>query len=739
MMTLAALSFLAALLQNDLADKLRELDPKVLSAEQPRMIGRDARGKIDEANRRESEAWSKIRSREEWEAYRDLKIQALRNSLGASAEVPREIPVKVARKLEGDGFRIENLVFESRPQLLVTANLYVPVPERTSMPGIVIIHSHHNPKTQAELQDMGMTWARLGCLVLVMDQVGHGERRQHPFVDAASYPGTFKVGRQDYFFRYMTAMQLYLVGESLIGWMAWDISRGVDLLLARPGVDPKRILLLGSVAGGGDPAGVAAALDPRIQAVVPFNFGGPQPETKYPLPENAEDAFNYAGSGSWESTRNLRLSARDGFLPWVIVGSVAPRRLIHAHEFAWDRDRDPVWKRYERIFGFYGQPDGLSACNGRGAVTGQPPEATHCNNIGPVHRQGIYPAFQKWFEIPTPEKEYQERRPAADLLCFAPEHKPRLVHQLARDLAGASRPKASRLRDHWTYVLGSTEPQGAPRASESPAQKLGEITIQRTSLEVEPGIVVPLLLLVPANGSKVPVVVAVSQGGKQDFLKKRSADVAALLSGGAAVCLPDLRGTGETRPGDGRGRGSESTSIAATELMVGRTLLGLRIRDLRSVLQYVRGRADLDGSRIALWGDSVAPPNPADRRFEVPIDADKQPDLAEPLGGLAAVLTALVEPSIGTVLARGGLVSYRSLLDSPFVYVPFDAVVPGGARFTDLPETVALLPTRAIRLENLVDGWNRLVPKDEAARLYTPAQLDATGSSMAWLILQLKR
>src|SRR6185436_4362805 len=190
MMTLL-LSLLLA--QSDLAEKLRELDPKVLPAEQPKMIGRDARARIDEANKRETAAWNAIRGREDWEKYRDGKLQALRASMGATADVPRELTVKVTKKLDGDGFRIENLVYESRPELMVTANLYVPVPERPSMPGIVIIHSHHNPKTQSELQDMGMTWARLGCYVLVMDQVGHGERRQHPFVDAASYPGPFKV------------------------------------------------------------------------------------------------------------------------------------------------------------------------------------------------------------------------------------------------------------------------------------------------------------------------------------------------------------------------------------------------------------------------------------------------------------------------------------------------------------------------------------------------------------------
>ena len=82
---------------------------------------------------------------------------------------------------------------------------------------------------------------------------------------------------------------------------------------------------MGAVAGGGDPAAVTAAIDPRVKAAVPFNFGGPQPETVYPLPDDAERSFNYIGEGSWESTRNLRLSARDGFLPWVIVGAASPR------------------------------------------------------------------------------------------------------------------------------------------------------------------------------------------------------------------------------------------------------------------------------------------------------------------------------------------------------------------------------------------------------------------------------
>src|SRR5436190_20717030 len=125
---------LAALLaqSDDLAAKLREFDGRVLPEEMPRMLSRDARSRIEAANRRESEAWGKITTTPQWALYRSDRLKALKESLGAPAEVPADLHVRTTRTLEGEGHRIENLVFESRPGLLVTANLYVPVPERPS-------------------------------------------------------------------------------------------------------------------------------------------------------------------------------------------------------------------------------------------------------------------------------------------------------------------------------------------------------------------------------------------------------------------------------------------------------------------------------------------------------------------------------------------------------------------------------------------------------------------------------
>ena len=395
-------------------------------------IGRWLNRERDKVNLEDVAEWRKIDSKEAWEKSSAARLAALKKSLGTFPPIPDKVPVHVTRTLPGERFAIDNLVYESRPGLWVTANLYRPDPLPKSAPGIVIVPSHHNPKTQGELQDMGMAWARVGCYVLVPDMLGHGERRQHPFNSDKDWPTPFKQGRQDYYFRYDLGLELQLAGESLIGWDAHDLMTGVSVLLAEPAIDSKRILMLGAVAGGGDIAAVAAALDKRIACVVPFNFGGPQPETK------AETDFNYMGSGSWESTRNLFRSGPGGFLPWAIVGSVLPRHIVHAHEFAWDEARDPVWKRYRKIASFYGAEDHLAITHGSGSVKGTPPESTHCNNIGPTHRIALDEAFKKWFDIAPTDRKFQDRRKSDELQCWTPQLRKKLKPQMVHDLLAES-------------------------------------------------------------------------------------------------------------------------------------------------------------------------------------------------------------------------------------------------------------------------------------------------------------
>lgn len=732
----------------DLAARLRSLDGNVYprdddkAKERTRMLAKDVRTRLQAASERENRDWQQVKDRAGWEKFRDARLQALRASLGQYPDPPADLHVRVTRTLEGDGYRIENLVYETRPGLVATANLYTPSKPGKSMPGILIVHSHHNPNTQVELQDMGMIWARQGCVVLVPELLGHGERRQHPFNSSKDYQRPFRVGRQDYFFRYNSGVQLQLIGDSLMGWMVWDLRRDLDLLLSRPGIDidKERIILLGAVAGGGDPAAVVAAFDPRVKAVAPFNFGGPQPD--YAIPANAERDFYYFSIADWESTRCLRLGARDGFAHWVIVGAAAPRGLIYAHEFAWNRERDPVWPRLQKIFGWYGTSDHLDATIGKGSVRGTAgPDNSHCNNIGPLHRSKIYPILQRWFDMPIPQ-EYSKRRSANELLCLTREalkaYHPRPLHELAAEIGGqraaeARRRRADldpeqqrkRLRQDWTRLLGGVEPKADPKILEQKKQTLGSMTVERLALEVEPGIVVPTLLLVPSSksGKRPPVVVGLAQGGKQAFLKHRAETIAELLAGGTAVCLLDVRGTGETQlANDSRRHTGSSTSLSATEALLGQTLLGSRLRDVRSALRYLRGRDDLDSGRLALWGDSFAPANPKDRNLAVPLEVDPFPNIAEPVGGLLALFGALFEDGIRAVHVHGGLAGYDSLLTSPFCYVPHDALVPGALTAGDLVDVASVLAPRSLHLEGLVDGLNREVAAESVAKIYEPAR-----------------
>ena len=89
---------------------------------------------------------------------------------------------------------------------------------------------------------------------------------------------------------------------------------------------------------------------------------------------------------------------------------------------------------------------------------------------------------------------------------------------------------------------------------------------------------------------------------------------------------------------------------------------------------------------------------------------------------MLAIFAALHHSQVRVVLARGGLIDYRSLLDSPFLYVPHDAVVPGALTSGDLEDLLAVLAPRAVRLEGPVDGLNRRLTRDALAERLLPVR-----------------
>ncbi len=730
-----AAAIVAALALGSVAADFKDVNPNVLGPDDPRtkdlpkMMWTDAKRRMQEANLRESKAFAEVKTREQWTQYRDVRIKALKASLGVWPEVPKDMRVIVSRTIEGDGFIIQNTLYESRPGFWVPANVYLPVKPPEKMPGIIIAHSHHGGKTGGELQDMGMTWARSGVAVLVLDQFGYGERREHGFNTDKDYDKPFRVSRQDYYFRYNSNLQLTARGDSLMGWMVWDLMRGVDVLLKLPTIDPKRIIMMGSVAGGGDPVGVTAALDERIACVVPFNFGGWQPESS--VSEKPDRDTPWFGDGYWESTRGLRFGARDGFAHFVIVGSVAPRKVIYAHEFAWDGAKDPAWPRLQKIFGFYDAKSNIVSVFGKGSVRGPGgPDNTHCNHIGKVHRVGIHAALKEWFGIPIPE-EYSKPLPGSELRCWTEEARKKLREPatVGRDPGPRAVPVAAKLReigDHkeWAKHLGNIEPNAKPGVTEGKPEEVPGGTLVRFALEPDPGIVVPGLLLRPkdANG-KLPVVVMVAQAGKAAFLKERGDAIEAFLKANVAVCLLDVRGTGETQAGTSASRGSTRTSISQTNLILGQPVIGSQLRDLRTAIRWLQGKGGIDGKRIAVWGDSFARSNPPDAKFKAPLDANDSLAVAEPGGDLLAFLAKLFEDDVKAAYARGGLADpYRDVggtlhaIPCKYLYVPHEAIIPGIGDF------VQHVSPENVKRELTVGSENQIWRSDKSLSLTNAAK-----------------
>src|SRR5215208_7168532 len=94
--------------------------------------------RIKDANARDRESWAKVQTKADWEKFRDERIVALRKSLGAFPEVPKQVPVRVTKTIAASDYVIDNLLCESRPGVRVTGNLYRPRAERERMPVILI-------------------------------------------------------------------------------------------------------------------------------------------------------------------------------------------------------------------------------------------------------------------------------------------------------------------------------------------------------------------------------------------------------------------------------------------------------------------------------------------------------------------------------------------------------------------------------------------------------------------------
>lgn len=206
---------------------------------------------------------------EAWEKRaKQIRKQILRGS--GLEKYPKKCPLNpiIGEKRVYDGYRVQNVAFESLPGVYVTGSLYTPADAKDMLPGILSPHGHWNKpgdvgRYRPDAQKRFVSMARMGAMVWAYDMVGYGQLRE--FGWKHKYPEALK-------------QQL------------WNSIRGIDFLLSM-GADPEKIACTGA-SGGGTQTFLLTAVDNRIAVSVPvvmvssYFFGGCVCESGMPVHKN---------------------------------------------------------------------------------------------------------------------------------------------------------------------------------------------------------------------------------------------------------------------------------------------------------------------------------------------------------------------------------------------------------------------------------------------------------------------
>jgi cephalosporin-C deacetylase-like acetyl esterase len=196
---------------------------------------------IQEERRARLEA---IHSPEQARAYQESVKETIRKAFGP---LPRKTPLNAHTVgiVEGPHYRLEKILFESRPGCIVSANLYIPHGIDGLAPGVIASCGHSaEGKAEPIYQAFCQRLARSGFVVLIFDPFNQGERDQYAALKDR------EIVRSSTHAHNMMGKQLDLIGEWFGSWRAWDGIRALDYLLTRPEVDPDRVGLTGNSGGG---------------------------------------------------------------------------------------------------------------------------------------------------------------------------------------------------------------------------------------------------------------------------------------------------------------------------------------------------------------------------------------------------------------------------------------------------------------------------------------------------------
>jgi dienelactone hydrolase len=623
-----------------------------------------------------------IKTFSDWTHRRDEYRRQLREMLGMEPMPERTLlNAVVTGKLERDDFTVEKVHFQSRPHLYVTGNLYLPKKSAGRAPAILYVCGHSNVKkdgvsygSKVAYQHYGAWFARNGYVCLVIDTLQLGE------IEGVHH-GTYREGLWWWNSR----------GYTPAGVETWNSIRAIDYLASRPEVDADRIGMTGR-SGGGAYTWYVTALDDRVKVAVPA--AGITTLKNHVVDGCVArhcDCMYFVSTYRWDFARLAALSA--------------PKPLL-----VLNTESDPLFP-LDGVTEIYQHVRRLYELDGRSA------------DIALKHAVGAHEDSRKfqlytiqWFDkylmgktrsVENEAKDFLEpeelkvfqRLPADEINTriheeFVPAAVPPVMPESQSDWA--------KQRDEWMEDLREKCFAGWPVQSEAESTKAkaaqlvfdanaGDVRFRAYDFDSQENVRLRLFVVTPSNVPATDLagitLRSKTAGGWKKFLSSMRVDFANELQGeslaepdaesyallrealaakrGVAFVAP--RGTGPTAlSGDTK----QQTQVRRRFMLLGQTLDGMRVWDVRRAIQTLRSINGFDSLPLSLAGDME-------------------------MSGIV-MYAALFEPNVDEVSVSDLPASHRVGPDLLNVL-----------QYLDMPQTVAMVAERAdVRIkQNDEDGW----------------------------------
>lgn len=629
--------------------------------------------------------YEELKTPDQIQTWQDQQRERFRNLLGG---FPERTPLnaRVVGKLNGDGFRVEKVIYESRPGFFVTATLYLPATSGPH-PGVLVPCGHtENGKAAGSYQKVCMLLAKNGCAALIFDPPGQGERKQillekghgHA-VNLAPFKSTSE--------HMVTGVAPVLLGQNLATYFIWDGMRGIDYLQSRDDIIADRIGCTGS-SGGGNQTAFLMALDERIVAAAPGNFiTTTRIKNDRPGPGDAEqNIFGQTKHGidhpdfllMRAPKPTLILAATQDFVPiegsWIayrqakrLYGRLGfPERvgLVETDDkHGYNQELRVAMVRWMRRW-LLGLDDAMT----EGELTPFSDEQVQCT---PQGQTLLVDGAKSIFDL----NQEEERRLAVRRAVEWPKLSIADRRKVVREVSGVADDGAllSAVRREIKRLKTDVEKLSTVKRDGYQVERL----VFRVSSELK----LPALLFVSDEPTGKATMYLHHEGKAADA--GAGGEIVQLVKSGQTVLAIDVAGCGETRMKPWR-YGSMSGVLGPNSAefyvayMLGRSFVGLRAEQILTATQWLRGRTQ-DARRIDLI---------ATGELTVP-----------------ALHAAVLEPDLFDVVQlRGGLDSWQSVIDTQVTERQLINVVHGALRHYDLPDLRAMIPDGKLKVTDPRDA-----------------------------------